>query len=82
MPKPQIHSVLDQILQDVYKAKNLEEAKEKVIPLLKDSGIKETDKQKMLYEIGNITNLVKLQFYITNASFKYNGLGINKPGQE
>lgn len=73
----EIKSTLTKIIEDVYKSKNLDEAKSIALTLLEDSKIKSVDRLKMINDINNTQTLVKLQFYMTNAMFKYEGLGIN-----
>lgn len=72
-----LDSILNKCITEVYKSTNLKEAKDCIILILESSKIKSTDKSKMLYEISNIKTLTKLQFYITNALLKYEGLGVS-----
>ena len=70
-------SVLEQCIQKVYASKTVDEGKDHMIAVLDQVKIKPTDKQKMIHEIKNITQLSRLQFYATNAMFKFEGLGVN-----
>ncbi len=71
-----IESVLEKVIVEIFQAKTLEEGKTKMKECIEGTKIKETDKQKMLREVENIQSLIKLQFYATNAMFRYSGLGI------
>jgi len=78
-----LNSILSKCVQQVYQSKTLSEAQQHMTDLVSNSKIKETDKVKMLDEINKMPSLVKIQFYVTNAMFKYEGLGVglNKPGE-
>jgi len=69
-------SVLEKIIQKVYSTNDLEEGKKLMSGFISETKIKDTDKNKMLYEIENIPTITRLQFYATNAMFKFEGLGI------
>ncbi len=70
-------SVLEEVIQDIYQAKNLEEGQLIMKKLVEKVKIKEEDKKKMVKEIDGQPTLVRLQFYATNALFKYEGLSVN-----
>ena len=72
-----IKSVITQRITEIYSADNLATAKELFRDLLNDSNIKGIDKEKMLVELEKITTLRQVQFYATNAMFKFEGLGID-----
>lgn len=74
---PHLKSILEEVIQKVYQSKTADEAKSYLIPCIRDCKIKETDKQKMLYELGRLNSLRKIQFYATNAMFKFEGLGVS-----
>ena len=46
---------------------------------LEKSGIKESDRLKMIEEISKAKNLQRLQIYCANALLKYEGLGVGRP---
>lgn len=75
--KPQPTSVLEQCIQGIYQSRTLEEGKVLMKELIESTNIKSTDKNKMLNELENISTLARLQFYATNAMFKFEGLGVN-----
>lgn len=77
MSSHKIKSVITQRITEIYSADNLATAKELFRDLLNDSNIKGIDKEKMLVELGKITTLRQVQFYATNAMFKFEGLGID-----
>lgn len=70
-------SVLEEIIQDIYKAKNLEEGQLIMKKLIESTKIKDEDKKKMVNEVNNQPSLTKLQFYATNCMFKFEGLSVN-----
>jgi len=72
----QIESKLAQIIEQVYQAPTANIAKSILIPFLRDSKIKESDRQKMIEQADKLTSLEKIQFYATNALLKYEGLGL------
>ncbi len=74
-----LNSVLTQIIKNVYQVKTLEEGQKLMKEFVESTKIKQIDKSKMLYEINNQPNLLKLQFYATNAMFKFEGLGVGTP---
>ena len=76
--KPQIHSILEQISEQVFKMTNLEQAKKFVTEFVEGKGINEKDKQSILNETKNTKSLVAFQRYLCNALLKYEGLGMNK----
>jgi hypothetical protein len=77
MSRHKIESVITQRITEIYSADNLVTAKELLRNLLNESKIKDNDKSKMLAELDKITTLRQVQFYATNAMFKFEGLGID-----
>jgi hypothetical protein len=77
MSSHKIKSVITQRITEIYSADNLATAKQLFRDLLNDSNIKGIDKEKMLVELEKITTLRQVQFYATNAMFKFEGLGID-----
>jgi hypothetical protein len=77
MPRHKIKSVITQRITEIYSVSDLTTAKELFRNLLEDSNIKDVDKSKMLAELDKITTLRQVQFYATNAMFKFEGLGID-----
>jgi len=77
MSRHKIKSVITQRITEIYSASDLTTAKELFRNLLEDSNIKDVDKSKMLDELEKIKTLRQVQFYATNAMFKFEGLGID-----
>jgi hypothetical protein len=77
MSRHKIKSVITQRITEIYSASDLTIAKELFRNLLEDSNIKDVDKSKMLDELEKIKTLRQVQFYATNAMFKFEGLGID-----
>ena len=71
-------SVLEKIIQNVYQSNNLETSRQEMIEFLEArERMNKTDRYKMIEECKKITSMSKLQFYITNAMFKFEGLGVS-----
>jgi len=70
-------STLTQIAEQVFIAKNCDEAKKIALDFLNESKINEEDRKKMISEIETKKDLVKLQIYIANALLKFEGLSLN-----
>lgn len=79
MATKHLRSTLTQIIEIIYKETNFEVAKDIVLDHLSSCEIKEIDRKKMIYEVeNNIHNINRLQFYLTNSMFMFEGLGLNK----
>jgi hypothetical protein len=74
-----IESTLAKIANVVFETKDFKLAQQTAIEHLTESGIKESDKLKMIDEISKAKNLQRLQIYCANALLKYEGLGVGKP---
>lgn len=70
-------SILGDVIQQIYKCTDLEEGKKLMTDFINERKIKELDKRKMLFELNNVKSLIKLHFYVTNAMFKFEGLGVS-----
>lgn len=66
-------SVLNKVVQKVFKAKTVDEARNVMRECLEASKINNDDKQTMLDEIEQITTLEKIHQYIVNAILAYEG---------
>ena len=73
-----IQSTLTKIAEQVFTAKSCDEAKKIALDYLSESKINEEDRVKMIAEIEQKKDLVKLQTYISNALLKFEGLSVNK----
>ena len=72
-----IQSTLTKIAEQVFTAKSCDEAKKIALDYLSESKINEEDRVKMIAEIEQKKDLVKLQIYIANALLKFEGLSLN-----
>jgi hypothetical protein len=72
-----LESTLTKIAEQVFEAKNVEQAKKIALDFLSESKINEVDRKKMIAEIETKKDLVKLQIYIANALLKFEGLSLN-----
>lgn len=69
-------SKLTDVISQVYQAPTVGIAQSILVPFLRESKIKESDKLKMINQALKFTDLVRLQTYATNALLKFEGLGI------
>lgn len=66
-------SVLNRVVQQVFNANTIEEARNLIQKCLESSKINEEDKQTMLDEIEQLDTLDKIHQYISNAILAYEG---------
>ena len=71
-----LESKLTDVISQVYAAPTVGVAKSILIPFLRESKIKESDKLKMIDQAEKISDLIRFQTYATNALLKFEGLGI------
>jgi len=71
-----INSTLIKVVDVIFAATKLSDAKELIIDHIKSSGIKEIDKKRILFNISEINNLQRLWQYTSNLILKYEGLGL------
>ena len=71
-------SVLEQIISDVYKMTDVNEAKKFIENFLEEKKIDNVTKSQMLQNISEIKSMLKLQFYITNSLLRFEGMSVNK----
>lgn len=78
MSKVNITSTLVNVYQQFIAIADLKTAKQFITEHINSTSIKEQDKKKMCFEIEyNIKSTTKLQYYITNALLKYEGLSVS-----
>ena len=74
--KKQITSIFTSHYEALMTLTDFESLKNKVLEIVKESKINEMDKRKIIFEIQNrISNLSRLQMYVTNSMLKYQGQG-------
>lgn len=74
--KKQITSIFTSHYESLMALTDFESLKSNVLGIVKESKINEMDKRKMVFEVEQrISNLGKLQMYITNSMLKYEGQG-------
>ena len=71
-------SVLEQIINDVYKMTDVNEAKNFIENFLEEKKIDDVTKSQMLQNISEIKSMLKLQFYMTNSLLRFEGMSVNK----
>jgi len=69
-------STLTSVIQTVWSMTSIGESKEFIIDYLNSTQIKKLDKNVMIETINNCKTKTKLDFYLTNCMFKFEGLGI------
>ena len=76
--KLELKSSLEKIIKEVWAETNFPKAKQMMLDFLNESKIKEEDKKKMALEIEfNIRSKPRLDYYLTNALLKYEGMSLN-----
>lgn len=74
--KKQITSIFTSHYESLMALTDYETLKNNVLGIVKESKINEMDKRKMAFEVEHrISNLGKLQMYVTNSMLKYEGQG-------
>jgi hypothetical protein len=74
--KKQITSIFTSHYEALMTLTDFESLKNKVLEIVKESRINEMDKRKIVFEVENrISNLSRLQMYVTNSMLKYQGQG-------
>jgi hypothetical protein len=74
--KKQITSIFTSHYEALMALTDFESLKNKVLEIVKESRINEMDKRKIVFEVENrISNLSRLQMYVTNSMLKYQGQG-------
>ena len=76
MPKPEAKSILDDKLNAIFTATNMEEAKRIFLEVVNASIIKIYDKNKMIWNLKNCRTLLDVQKYAVNSAFKFEKLGV------
>lgn len=80
--KIQIKSIFEQIAQQVFTMKDVNQAKQFITEFVNDKGIKDEDKQLILKNISECKTMNRIHTYICNSLLKYEGMGVGKPVKE
>jgi hypothetical protein len=78
MSKFQIKSIFEQIAEQVFVMRNVNEAKQFITEFVEGKGINDEDKKLILRNVSSIKTLDKVHNYICNSLLKYEGLSVNK----
>ena len=78
MSKFQIKSIFEQIADQVFVMRNVNEAKHFITEFVEGKGINDEDKKLILRNVSSIKTLDKVHNYICNSLLKYEGLSVNK----
>ena len=70
-------STLNSITEQVWSAKTAQEAKTTIISYLESTNVK--DKKKMIWDVSQLNNLTRVQFYFANSLLKFEGMGVGQP---
>jgi len=76
--KIEIASILNKIIQDVYKESNLNNAKQLFYDLMNTSNINDSVKKRMIAKVQAINNKPALNSYLTNSLLDYEGLKVRE----
>jgi hypothetical protein len=69
--------ITNEFLQEkIWQNESFENAKAEFINLIKSVNINQKDKTKMLRETMNVANKSRLDQYVLNAKFKFEGMGV------
>jgi hypothetical protein len=71
-------SVLEQIIDNVYKMEDVVEAKTYITNFLEEKKIDDVTKKQMLQNISEIKSMFKLQYYMTNSLLRFEGMSVNR----
>lgn len=77
MSKFPIKSIFEQIAEQVFKMKNVNEAKQFITEFVDGKDINIEDKKLILRNISSLNTIGKVQNYICNSLLKYEGLSTN-----
>jgi hypothetical protein len=75
--KIQIKSVFEQIASNVFRMNNVNQMKTFVTEFVNSKEIKDTDKQLIINNVNNCSNVIQIQRYICNSLLKYEGMSVN-----
>ena len=73
-----IKSIFEQIAEQVFQMKDVEQMKTFVREFVESKKIADDDKQRILKNISEIKNAAGFQRYICNSLLMYEGMGVNK----
>jgi hypothetical protein len=78
MVKVQVKSIFEQIKDEVFAAKNINDIKAFVVDFVQNKNIEDKDKQAIIKSVSEIKTVAKFQLYICNSLLKYEGMGVNR----
>ncbi len=76
--KVKIKSIFEQIAEQVFQMKDVNEMKTFVREFVESKKIADDDKQRILQNISEIKNSTSFHRYICNSLLMYEGMGMNK----
>lgn len=71
-----MNGILNNELNALYECTNLDECKQKALNIVINSDIRSQDKNTMIRNINASVSLIKLQTYLTNSWFAFNGMRV------
>ena len=77
MSKFPIKSIFEQIANQVFTMRNVNEAKQYITEFVNNKDINDEDKKLILRNISSIKTIDKIQSYICNSLLKYEGMSVN-----
>lgn len=78
MSKIQIKSIFEQIADQVFDMKDVNQAKQFITEFVNGKNIKDEDKKIIIDNVNACKHMHKIQLYICNSLLKYEGMGLNK----
>lgn len=73
-----IKSIFEQISEQVFVMRDLNEAKTFVNNFVQEKGINDKDKNAIVKAVNECKTLARLQTYICNSLLKYEGMGVSQ----
>jgi hypothetical protein len=77
MKKVQIKSVFEQIAQQVFTMKDVNQAKVYITEFITSKGINGVDKNIIVNNITKCSNINQIQRYVCNSLLQYEGMGVS-----
>ncbi len=77
MKNLKIKSVFEQIATEVFTMRDVNKAKSFINDFITEKGINGVDKQIIINNVSECTNMPALQRYVCNSLLKYEGMSLN-----
>ncbi len=78
MSKVQIKSIFEQISEEVFEMKDVNQAKQFITEFVSNKNIKDEDKKVIIDNVNACKSISRIQSYICNSLLRYEGMSLNK----